>query len=1417
MILLSVNFIINAQNSLCENLDFSNDDFTNWTGYTSVYPNNTTGANIGNFVAYYYNQGIVNGRHTIINQSTNDPFTCGNVTTIPAGEKQSVRLGNGGVGWWGNGVGWQRDYLEYTMSVTPANALLVYKYAVVLQDPNSDPGIAPHADPIKPRFVVSIKDENGALIDPNCGIYSVTADESVEGFRNCTQGQAQANGGQFSSNGSTIYRAWTTVGVDLRDFIGQDITILFETWDCGLGGHFGYAYLTAKCDSLGIEAQNCGANDGVTLTAPEGFSYQWSTGQSTQTIDIDNAIAGDSVWVELTTKSGCSSDLHTILNPAKIQAVFKANENIACVGESISFTDSSWSKFLLDNSGVPITAKTWRFADGTVISGNQSDVSHTFSDFGVQSITLIVENDFGCIDSVIKYVNIRPLPVADFSFEPDCKGNSTVFESTSLIEEGDVVEYYWDIGAFTDGQDKTEYTFADGEVMEASLKVVSDYGCVDSITAPVDMWPLPTAIFIGGSACSGKSLDFVNNSTSDLADPVESFKWGFGDNSALSILENSTHVYDSAGSFNVKLEVETERGCVDDTIIPVTILQGPKIDFSFGEVCLNTEVTFLNETEGKDSVSNWYWDFGDGGGSNDEEPDYTYLTSDVFDVKLKGVTPAGCEDSLEKSLFISAIPDASFKAEDVCLTEETEFLDQSIVSTGDTDSWEWYFGDGNSSSEQNPLHIYDTAGTYTVKFIVASGIGCKDSVEAQVTVFPGPEANFDNTEICFGEVTEFDNLTTSKLLSPIEYLWEFGNGALQTELEEPTLKYSASGDYEVTLFATQEGCTSEFEKMVKVKPRPIVDFTNLAVCLGVENKLLNNTESESAIATWEWSFKELGTQSNLEFPAITVNSGDTFSVELIATAQNGCADTLNKVLKISPNPIVDFRYEEKCQGDELNFISQATVDRGYISTWEWDFGEGTIVNDKDPVYTYDTSGVLNVKLKASTSGFCTDSVIIPIQVYGRPVAKILATEVCMGEITSLNDSSYVNNGTINSLEWNVGDGSLIKSSQNLQHQYPKPDEFLVELYVETDKGCKDTSDLIVTVNPNPEPDFSTESVCFESDTYFENETIDKDYMVSWEWNLGDGTESLDENPIHIYSVTGLVNVSLTTVDTNGCQSVKTKPLIIKDLPQPLFDANKYDGCKPLEVNFADYSLAPLDTISEWRWDFGDGDTSDIPFPVKTYEVDGEFDVSLMVTTVNGCVNHLTWDSMITVYPLPVADFDLSSEHTDILNSTIEFTDQSIGTDYWRWEFGDNQVSSDQHPINYYKDYGDFEITQIVSTRFGCADTIIKPLRIEPVFKVYAANAFTPNSDDVNDKFKPSGIGFETDPSKYTFQIFNRWGDKIWETNDVNEEWDGKVNTFNFLNTKKVQQVDVYVWKLIVWDITDQNDRHVLFGTVALIK
>jgi len=823
--------------SSCANSDFAAKDFTNWTGFTSVYPYNTPGTNIGTpqapypSPAYYYKQGIVAGRHTIITTATSDPFTCGTLLTLPPNEKACVRLGNGGIGPWGDGVRWQRDYINYTFQITPSNALLIYKYAVVLQDP-----IPHHDKQIRPRFIVSIRDKNGNLIDPVCGIKEDFADSLVPGYRNCAQAEIEKLGGKFESPGDVVYRAWTTVGVDLRKFIGTNVTIGFETWDCGQGGHFGYAYLMAKCDSLGIIAAACSSNGSVRLTAPEGFAYEWSTGQTTRIIDINNAKPGDVVTVDLTTVSGCKTALKTTIYPMFTKAVFKQSADSICLNVPVNFVDSSYSIYTNDNSNVPIIDWHWNFGDGS--SATTKDASHAYSKAGVYTVVLRVTNKNGCVDSVPRKIKVFPAPIANFYFEDICKNGTAFFTDASTKVGGGVVTKGWTWTFGDDGSTSTlqnpTHVFKNDGTFTIKLNI-SDLGCSDDTTATIKVYPLPVADYTISEVCVGSPTSFNDKSVkTDPADNLYRWIWNFGDKSALSSLPSPTHTYSKEGTYITSLIVTTKLGCVGTSTKEVIVRPHPTAKFTATPLCLSEPVKFTDKStvpdpQAGDAIVEWYWSYKDrkDGHSTIQNPSNLYDTSSVYYPTLVVKSKFGCIDSTKIPLNLPPLPFVNFDADkyESCVPLDANLLDFSFSSSDKIKTWEWDFGDNSGKdTARNPHHKYEIPGVYDVSLWVTTANGCKASFvwNQMMKVYPNPVADFIFTP---EQPTESDNTVTfyDRAIDAVFWSWNFGDEGLSPVSvsidQNPFHKFPGSGTFTITQYVTSEhGCLANVSKDITIKP-----------------------------------------------------------------------------------------------------------------------------------------------------------------------------------------------------------------------------------------------------------------------------------------------------------------------------------------------------------------------------------------------------------------------------------------------------------------------------------------------------------------------------------------------------------------------------------------------------------------------
>jgi len=287
--------------------------------------------------------------------------------------------------------------------------------------------------------------------------------------------------------------------------------------------------------------------------------------------------------------------------------------------------------------------------------------------------------------------------------------------------------------------------------------------------------------------------------------------------------------------------------------------------------------------------------------------------------------------------------------------------------------------------------------------------------------------------------------------------------------------------------------------------------------------------------------------------------------------------------------------------------------------------------------------------------------------------------------------------------------------------------------------------------------------------------------------------------------------TVTVTDANGCTATSPVLVTVNPMPAPLFQGDVLQGCTPVCVNFSDLTTVASGTITGWSWDFGDNTTSTQQNPPQhCYTIPGPYTVILTVTTNAGCSQTLTMANYINVFANPVANFGASPQPTTIMNPTIAFTDSSINASQWLWSFGDvlGSSSTDQHPTFTYADPTCYIVQLDVTSPDGCTDTDTMTVCIGPDVSIYVPNTFTPDGNGMNDIFNAVTVGI--DPNEFEMWIFDRWGNMIYYTDDLDDGWDGRVQ-----GEADICQIDTYVWKIQCRDML--GNKHNLIGHVNLIK
>ncbi len=430
----------------------------------------------------------------------------------------------------------------------------------------------------------------------------------------------------------------------------------------------------------------------------------------------------------------------------------------------------------------------------------------------------------------------------------------------------------------------------------------------------------------------------------------------------------------------------------------------------------------------------------------------------------------------------------------------------------------------------------------------------------------------------------------------------------------------------------------------------------------------------------------------------------------------------------------------------------------------------------------------------------------PITIGGNP----LPNQFCNGF------TAYFTNYSINGTEytWNFGDPTTLGDTSKLvspNYTFPDTGAYVVSLIANPGKPCADTSKQTFYIYPVLAPTFTAPPPqCITGNNFsFALGGLFAPTYTSFNWNFGASaspiTSTLQSPSGIVYNSAGSFPVSVI-VQQKMCQKTLKDTVEVYPIPIADFVADSVTLCDPAIVTFTNNSVA-MGTPS-YIWQFSDGGNSTATNPTHVFSPAGVYNVTLTIIAAAGCsdTSKFVVPGMVTVTPRPIAGFSVSPTETSIFEPDINFSDESVNSVSWNYTFGDGDASSSQSPTHTYTKPGDYEIIQTVVNQFGCQDTAIRYVKVTPEFAFWIPNSFTPgNKDGKNDIFKPSVIGVE----KYLFEIYDRWGECIFKTNDTTYGWDGS-------RGGKASQQDVYVWMITFYNtVTLREEVH--YGHLTLLK
>ncbi|MGZ5242586.1 MAG: PKD domain-containing protein [Bacteroidia bacterium] len=816
----------------------------------------------------------------------------------------------------------------------------------------------------------------------------------------------------------------------------------------------------------------------------------------------------------------------------------------------------------------------------------------------------------------------------------------------------------------------------------------------DTFNTVINVYKFAQPKFLVISNCADTSLSFVNSSIS-CSGPM-SYSWDFGDGDT-STVKAPIKKYSKYGNYKVKLKVTTKNG-IDSVTKEVIFYPSPKASFTYNQHCLDSAVAF-NDTSlvFADSLTKYFWDFGDGDTSTIKEPHHKYKLAGNYDVKLVLEVQGGCKDSLIKTVSVYGKPVLGYKYSGVCYGDNTVFEDTSKVINGKITNYIWHFGDGDTSAKQNPVHKYKAAGKYNVKLIAKTNFGCIDSIQWEIEIFEVPKADFKFSLSCDDENVSFTNNTKLVTGQILDYEWHFPDSTVVTD-EHPEKAFSGPGIYNVKLIVTSSGgCKDSVNKAITVYDRPTTSFTNSGACANESVNFKNtSTVKYGKLSTSFWDFGD-GTTSSDSNPVKTFPIPGNYTVKLITVSEAGCKDSVTKRIDVFLKPKVAFTASNTCESAIVSFTNNSDPNADSIVSNYWDFGDGKTSTAVNTTHKYDSAGSYSVSLIVTNNQGCVKTLTKNILINPNTKAGFSANDDCTDESILFTNTSAIASGRIVKHTWFFGDGDT-STLENPSHKYKAPGNYNVVLIVTSDKGCIDSISDSVTVYPMPTAGFETNNICLDDEATFTSTSL---LSTVWFWDFGDSTFSSLQNPVHKYLLPGTYMVTLKAGSKNGCTDSISKQIEVYDLPKAFFSVT--DICVSDSFILTDSSLGS----TNWFWDFSDGYTATLQHPKHKYEKAGTYTIYLTASNTNGCANIKS--KQIVVHDLPEANFAV----IDIcVSDSLFITDSTKGATNYLWSFGDNTTSNSQKPAHKYQSAGTYKISLLVTNSSGCTDSISRTVTVD---------------------------------------------------------------------------------------------------------
>jgi len=946
-------------------------------------------------------------------------------------------------------------------------------------------------------------------------------------------------------------------------------------------------------------------------------------------------------------------------------------------------------------------------------------LKHPIEISGIAKISFIISVMFFTTQIGICQIN------ADFTSANTtaCNTLQTTFfdQSTS---DASILDWFWVINGNTSSEQNPGALFTDLGTFTICLTVTdvngnSDTECKEDY---ITVFPNPIADFTidNTEGCVPVLVNYSDNSSSENGNIV-SWLWDVG--GSAGVLSQSSPIdfsssYTIQGSYTASLTIIDEKGCTVTESLPNAViasaLTSPEIEIELIPTCdLPWDINFTNLNA--DPLITYNWDFGNGDMyQGAQPPTVTYTEVGIYDVSIFMVS-GDCRDTLVLEAFVNTNSSAAFEYSPsvVCQSDSVNFTD---ISINIADSVMWDFGDGSTSTEPNPSHIYESSGCFDVSLIRTVG-DCIDTVTIScISILETPTITYDITNQ-YACTLPADIILHAESPSSGNFSWQFTNkSGLSTdyEINDVPITINEFGSYSaVVIFESDSGCTTIIDSIpIEITPlNANMPVHKIGGCAPLTFTLMDSIISNVDITSYQWSIGNNQFSSSAMIPTFTIPDTGLYDLQLIVENIYGCIDTveIENYIQVGNKPTVNFEASPVagCVDVDMFFIDLSS---GSANSWEWFFGEDGNSDLQNPVTSFEDAGTFDVNLIVGHNG-CIDSLRLDdyITIF-EPSSKFEIIYNCVDPYTVGIENRSVG---ADSLLWTLqlSETEIVESTDSIFGNFTFLDrgEYPISLFTESfTSGCDNIEyDTIRIVDPIASYAVDTLRGCSPFSLEIGNFSQDA-FSYEFVSSVANIDSIFNEEPMVTFTEGGVLNGPLLIItDIHECKdSFQLFDSIYVNKLEAIIDYNDVI-CVPDVAELNDKSIADLANIISWNWQVDSLGFSSTEQNTSLYiDTVGIYDLQFHVQDDWGCKDSISISqAIIAVEVTP----DFSNDTLGCSWAPINFI--SLGSNgntvTYAWDFGDGTTSEEANPSHTYTNEGKYSVCLTMMDVRECEKVVCK--------------------------------------------------------------------------------------------------------------